>query len=115
MFRKLVCALAVVAFSMGLAFADTIKGKVKEVDDEKKTITVTVDDKDSTYPVDKDAKIFTTGKAKKGQAAPEVALSGLRAVLAGQEVTVTTEKKNDKDTATAIKVEQAKKKKKKTT
>ena len=66
MFRKLVCALAVIGFSMGLAFADTIKGKVKEVDDEKKTITVTVDDKDTTYPVDKDAKIFTTGNFRRG-------------------------------------------------
>jgi len=51
MFRKLICALAVIGFSMGLAFADSIKGKVKEVDDEKKTITLTVDDKDTTYTV----------------------------------------------------------------
>src|SRR4051812_20590708 len=108
MFRKLICAVAVVAFSMGLALADTIKGKVKEVDDDKKTITVTVDDKDQVVNVDKDARIFTTGKGKKGQPGPEVALSGLRAVLPGQEVTITTEKKDNKDVATAVKVEGAK-------
>src|SRR3954454_13297785 len=99
MFRRLLCAAIVVAFSMGLALADNIKGKVKEVDDTKKTITVTADDKDQVINVDKDAKIYTTGKAKKGQVGPEIALSGLSAVQVGQEVTVTTEKKDNKDVA----------------
>ena len=113
--RKLLGAVTVLFFSLSLTFAaDTIsKAKVKSVDADKNTITVTVDDKDSTYNVQKDAKIWTTGKKKKGQPAPEVTLSGLSAVKEGATVTLTIEKKDDKDVCTNVKVEPAAKKKKK--
>jgi hypothetical protein len=112
MLRKLLLALGVCALSLNLALSAEIKGKVKSVDADKNTITLTVDDKDQTIDVDKDAKIYSLGRKKKGQPAPEVALSGLRAVLANANVTITTEKKGDKEVATSIKVETARKKKK---
>jgi len=114
MFRKLLLAVGVFALSLNLALAGEVKGKVKSVDADKNTITVTVDDKDQTIDVDKDAKIYTMSRKKKGQPAAEVTLSGLRAVMANATVTVTTEKKNDKDVATSIKVDPARKKKKNT-
>jgi len=114
MFRKLLLGLGVCVLSFNLALAAEVKGKVKSVDADKNTITLTVDDKDQTIDVDKDAKIYSVGRKKKGQPAPEITLSGLRAVLANVNVTVTTEKKGDKDVATTIKVETARKKKKTT-
>jgi hypothetical protein len=112
MLRKLLLAVGVCVFSLNLALAAEIKGKVKSVDGDKNTITLTVDDKDQTFDVDKDAKIYSLGKKKKGQPPPEIMLSGLRAVLANANVTITTEKKGDKDVATSIKVETTRKKKK---
>ena len=112
MLRFSVCASLVVLFTLNVALSDTYKGKVKSVDADAKTLVVTVDGKEQTFEVPKDVKIFTVGKAKKKQPPPEIVLSGLSALAVGNEVTVTTEKKDDKDVVTGIKLEPAKKKKK---
>ena len=105
--------LAVIVLWAGVVLAEDYKGKVKDVDAAKNTITVTIGDKDQTFPVGKDAKVYSLGKAKKGQPAPEVAVTGgLSGLTSGKEVTVTTAKVEDKETATSIKVEEMAKKKK---
>ena len=113
MLRSILSALSVLTLCAGLSLADEVKGKIKSVDAEKSTLIITVDDKDQSFPVAKDAEIYSLGKAKKGQPAPKVTVTdGLKGVKDGADVTLTTEKKDGKDTVTAIKVEKAKKKKK---
>src|SRR5437899_11627918 len=102
MLRFSACASFVLLLTLNVALCDTYKGKVKSVDTDAKKLVVTVDDKEMTFDVPKDVKIFSVGKAKKGQTPPEIALSGLSALGPGNEVTVTTAKKDDKDVATGI-------------
>ncbi len=106
MIRKLVCSLAALALFVGTASAEVIKGKVKSVDDKK--ITVSVDDKDQSYDVVKDVKVSSVGKKAKLMDVP----GGISAIKVGDEVTLTTEKKGEKEVVTEI-VAPAKKKKKK--
>ena len=72
--------------------------KIVSVDAEKRTITVTVDGKDVTLPVEKDAGIQAPGKKKM----LEDVAGGLKGLKPGDEVTVTTEKKADKEHVTKI-------------
>jgi hypothetical protein len=96
--------LAILAVS-SLAHAEEVKGKVKSVDAEKSTITVTVGEQDKTLDVAKDAKItHRVGKNEK-KAKSEDLQGGLGALTAGTDITLTTEKKEDKDVVTAIKVD----------
>ena len=112
MLRQLALTSIALFISTCALRADTIPGKVKSVDAEKNTITLTVGDKDQTLSVPKDTKIFTlVGKGKKAQ--PQDVTDGLKGVKEGQSVVVTTEKKDDKDVVTQIKVEPEPKKKKK--
>jgi hypothetical protein len=64
MLRKVLVALFVFGVTLGFALADEIKGKVKSVDADKNTITVTVDGTDKTFDVNKDATV-KVGKATK--------------------------------------------------
>lgn len=106
-------AVLALAFLCSVALADQIRGKVKSVNAEKNTITVTVDDKDQTLDVAKTAKVYSLGKAKKGQAPPEeLVAGGLRGLESGKDVTIYTEKQDGKETATSIKLETTLKKKK---
>lgn len=112
MVRTCVAVLAL-AFLCSVALADQIRGKVKSVNANNNTITVTVDDKDQTVDVAKTAKIYSLGKAKKGQAPPEeLVAGGLAGLGVGKDVTIYTEKKDGKETATSIKLEAMTKKKK---
>lgn len=72
--------------------------KVVGVDAVKSTITISVDDKDQTLTVEKGASVQIAGKMKK----LEDVEGGLKGVKAGDEVTVTTEKKDDKEVVTKI-------------
>ena len=110
MLRSMFIGCVLLFLSLNLILADTIKTKVKAVDDEKRTVTCDVNGKDVTYTVTKDAKIYTTGKAKKGQPAPEITIT--LAATTGKDATVTTDKVDGKEVVTAIKVDPAKKKKK---
>jgi len=88
-----------------LVQAEEIKAKVKSVDADKSMITVTVGEADRTLEVAKDAKItHRVGKNEK-KAKSEDLPGGLGALTAGTDVTLTTEKKDDKETVTQIKVE----------
>jgi hypothetical protein len=96
--------LAMLAVS-SIAHAEEVKGKVKSVDADKSTVTVTVGEQDRTLDVAKDAKItHRVGKNEK-KAKSEDLPGGLGALTAGTEITLTTEKKDDKEVVTQIKVD----------
>jgi hypothetical protein len=118
MLRKVLGVLAFSFVIVGFAAAEEYKAKVKSTDTDKGTITFTVDGKDTTLPVHKECDIYTlTPAKKKGQAPVKMGVEGnLGGLKPDQNVTLTTEKKDDKETVLAIKVEttMAKKKKKKT-
>src|SRR5262249_52363891 len=92
MLRKLAFAVVALGLCAVPALADEVKGKIKSVDADKKTVTVTVDGKDMTLNVDEKAEILNAnGKALK---------DGLKGLKEGTEVTVTCEKKDGKDCCT---------------
>jgi hypothetical protein len=105
MLRKLVCALFAVAICFSVALADEIKGKVKSVDTDKNTITVTVDDKEQTFTITDDTKIVAGNQNKE----VKDRLKSDR-FKAGTDVVITTEKKDGKDVVTQIKLAGGKKK-----
>jgi hypothetical protein len=109
-----ILALAVCLLLGGLVQAGEIKGKVKIADSDKSTITVTVDDKDQTLSVAKDAKITQLVGKNLKKAQPQDVAGGLNGLSTGSEVTLTTIKIDGKDLVTQVKVEglAAKKKKK---
>ena len=80
MLRVLVCALFSLALAFTAVMADDTRGKVRSVDAEKKTITISVDDKDKTFDVPADARISaclpratsTAGISARASSAPTV-------------------------------------------
>ena len=112
MTRALVGALVVGLLGFTAASAEEIKGKVKETDKDKNTITLTVDGKDTTYGVGKDASFVTVSleKGKKGKVNEKLTPieGGLTGIKAGTEVTVLTDKQDDKDVITSVKVSDGK-------
>lgn len=114
MLRLFVAALSALILGAGVSLADEVKGTVKKVNTENGKITITVKDKDQTFTVAKDTEIFRIGKAKKGQpGAKKTVEGGIGGIKDGSTVTVTTSKKDDKETVTSIQVPAEKKKKKK--
>lgn len=105
MLRKLIGLMAVaVMLCASVVMAEEIKGKITKVDVDKKTVTVSVDGKETTYDVADDAKL--PGKEGKNtlkdlQGRVEKAKDGLKA-------TVTTTKKGTKEVVTEVKQEKAK-------
>jgi Cu/Ag efflux protein CusF len=97
MLRRIVCALFVLTLSFGIALADEYKGKIKSVDD--KSLTITVDGKDVKVDVS-DSTAVVAGKDGKEKPVK----GGLKSLKEGAEVFVKTEKKDNKEVATQIKV-----------
>ena len=111
MLRRIVGA--VLMFTLGLAItqADELKGTVKKVDKTNSTITVSIDGKDKTLPVGKDASIVAVSnvpgkKGKKNKATEKLTTidKGLEGVKTGASVTLLTDKVDEKDTVTSLKV-----------
>ena len=100
--RISIIAVALLIFC-GSLIADEYKGKVKSVDTDKNKVTLTVDDKDKTFNVDKDPLITND----KGKTVP----GGLSAVKVGTEVVIFTDKKDGNESVTTFKVGALKKKK----
>src|SRR5436305_15146767 len=100
MVRKLVAVFFCVAVCLGLATADEFKGKVKTIDPDKKTITVTVDGNDMTFKTTADTKFM--GK-KKGEATELKGGINAKALKEGANVTVITPA-GSKDTANEVRV-----------
>jgi hypothetical protein len=103
MLRRLMVGLCALVVCAGVLIAAEIKGKIKSVDADKNSITVTVGDKDQTFMVPADAKITTAA----GKDVPDRLKA--KQFKAGREVTITTEKKGDKDVVTKIELAPAKK------
>jgi hypothetical protein len=99
MLRKFVCAVVAVVLCVGVVLAGEIKGKIKSVDADKGTITVTATDgKDHTLALAKDAKVqAASGKDLK---------DGIKDkhLKAGTEVVVQCEKKGEKEMCTGLKL-----------
>ena len=83
MFRKFFAAVVASMLVVGGLFADEIKGVFKKYDDGK--VTISVDEKEKTYKVDKDAKV----KVKKEDVLLTEALGKWKE---GQKATFTVEK-----------------------
>jgi Cu/Ag efflux protein CusF len=99
MLRTFALALAsVLVLSVGLVMAaeKSEKGKIKKVDADKNTITVTIGDKDKTFEIGKDVKFVDA----KGESLKD----GIKntALKEGTEVEVTCDVKDDKATCTKI-------------
>ena len=72
MTRLLLGSFAVLMFSTGSLFADEVKGKLKSVDADKHTLTVTFIDKDQTFVLATDVKtVHLVGKKAK-KARPKI-------------------------------------------
>ena len=116
--RSVSCLLVlVVAVGAGRAKAEEIRGKAKNVDGDKGTITLTGGDADQTFNVAGDAKVVGLFGKKIKKASTGDLPGGLRGVKVGSEVTLTTDTKDAKSVVTQVKVEdlqpKVKKKKKK--
>ena len=107
MFRTLVCALVGSALCAGALLAGEVKGKVKAIDADKHTLTVTSEDgQDHVFTLSNDAKIVSS----KGKGLKE----GLKDkhLKQGTAVVVSCEKKDGKEVCTQVKLAEGKKKNK---
>ena len=100
MVRKLFAAVLALVVFAGVSLAAEIKGKVKSVDADKNTITVTTKDGDKTVKLSKDTKFSGGGK----DAAEKLAAEGIKweGFSKGPQVTITTEGEGDKEMATKV-------------
>lgn len=98
MLPKVVCAAFALFICVGIILADEMKGKVEKVDAEKGVVTVKVagKEKPANIKVGKDTKLVgADGKA----------LTGVKDIKEGSDVTVTYEKKDKKTTIQSIKID----------
>jgi hypothetical protein len=107
---RLSVTAALAAFIFATAsFAEDYTGKIKNLDVKKREMTVTSEGKDVSFTIDKDVSVFYQAKAaKKGQTGGlEPVPGGLNGLKVGNEVTITTEKKNENEIISLIKLEGA--------
>ena len=115
MLSRMFAVACVLALTLAVASGDEFKGKVKKLDADKNTITITVDDKDQTFDVSKDTKIVGLYGKKLKKAIQENVPGGLSGVKEGVAVSLTTEKKDGKDVLIQVKLDELQAKKKKGT
>jgi Cu/Ag efflux protein CusF len=101
-------ALAALALGLSAASADELKGTIKKVNKDANKLTLTIDGKDRTLPVSKDASFVTVTSQKSKKGKPKETVTpidgGLGALKEGSAVTVLTEKAGEKDEITSVKV-----------
>jgi hypothetical protein len=101
--RAFLAAVAAALLGAGDLRADEIKGTVKKVDADKGKLTVTVNDKERTFDVPKDAKV--TIQIAAGNVTAKDGLKNdwfKRAAKDAYTVEVTVEKKKDKEVVTKV-------------
>jgi hypothetical protein len=98
MLRSLVALCALLLLTL-VVWSAEYKGKVKSVDPDKNTITVTIDDKDKTFKVSDDVKVTRGDKEVKKK------LKSKKAFENNPGVTIVTEGAGDKEVAKEIKLE----------
>ncbi len=106
---RLVVGLCAVGLGLvaSVASADDVKGKVAAVDPDKRTITITVGDKDHTFDVAQTAKVYRLSGNNVKRAGYAELPGGLKEVAVDSTITLTTEFMDDKEQATRIKIEVA--------
>jgi hypothetical protein len=106
---RLVVGLCAVGLGLvaSVASADDFKGKVAAVDPDKRTITITVGDKDHTFDVAQTAKVYRLSGNNVRRAGYAELPGGLKEVAVDSTITLTTEFMDDKEQATRIKIEVA--------
>jgi hypothetical protein len=111
MSRRVLAALGVLFVFTAFVVAAEIKGKVTKVDAENNKITVKVDDKDQEFTITKDTKIIGPkgGDIKNGLKSKAFSEKALER---GIQVTITTEKKDNKEVVKEVKLMGGKKGKK---
>jgi hypothetical protein len=106
--RTLFATLSVLSLGLSTVSADEVKGKVKGVNSAGNSLTLTVEGKDKVFAVSKDASFVSVSMApgKKGKPMEKVTPidGGLTGVKVGNAVTVLTEKMDNKETVTSVKV-----------
>ncbi|HZY88902.1 MAG TPA: hypothetical protein VFE78_29020 [Gemmataceae bacterium] len=110
MLRSLVCAAFALVICAVAVLAGEYKGKVKSVDPDKNTITVTVGDDDKTFKVTDDTKIVR-GKGDKTKDVKD-GLKNEKAWGRKPNVTITTEGEGKKEKVKEIRITGGGKKKK---
>jgi len=98
MVRRLMVALVAVVFFGSCALAEEIKGTIEKINTKSGDLTLKVGDKTQTFVVTYMAKVFD--KADKEQTGKK----RLAIFAVNAEVTVTTEKKDDKEVVTKLKL-----------
>jgi Cu/Ag efflux protein CusF len=98
MLRRFLAGLAALVLVAGLIVAEEIKAKVKEVTDDK--ITVTANDKDHTFDLTDDVKVMRGDK----QVPSDKAKASLKRLKEGANITIVVEKKGGKDVLTEVKL-----------
>ena len=109
--RKVLCAVAILGLSIGLAFADDITGRITKIDDKKVTVETGKkgDVKTNEYDIGKDCKFAKMEKKTKVELAdgiknevfkdlPKKGLAAKLNVVDGKvtEIIVTAKKKDNK-------------------
>ncbi len=102
MIRNISGAL-VILLAAAVAFGSDVDGKVKAVDAVARTISVTADGKDQQFSLAADCKVYTKGVAGRTVAFSEAA-AGVKALAAGQTVSLSSEFVDGKDSAVRIKI-----------
>jgi hypothetical protein len=110
MLRSLVCAAFALVVCAVAVLAGEYRGKVKSVDPDKSTITVTIDDKDKTFKVTDDTKIVR-GKGDKSKEVKD-GLKNEKAWSKNPNVIITTEGEGAKEKVKEIRITGGKRKKK---
>ena len=108
MVRRVLSAFVVLLAFAAFILAGEIKGKITKVDAENNKITVTVDDKDQELTITKDTK-FISPKGNELKGGLKSKAFGEKALKKGISATITTEKKNDKEVVTEVKLTGGKK------
>jgi opacity protein-like surface antigen len=101
MLRRFLVAATLTVLAATAASAETYADKVKAVDTDKKTLTIPVDGKDTVFSVDDKVDVQKQTRAGKRLRNTPVK-DGLKGVNSGNEVTITTEKRDGQEVVTKI-------------
>ena len=103
MLRSFLMALSIVFFLAAFASAADYKGKITAFDSKTQKVTVHVDDKDQSFGLAKDCKIYKLKGAGK-KAGYDVDPKGLKDVVVGAMVSLETDFVDGNEVVTLLKI-----------
>jgi Cu/Ag efflux protein CusF len=95
--KRLLAVVLIVLIGVSFTVADEVRGKVKSIDVQKRSVTLTVDDKDRTYEGTAGVKVVTSLRGKLKDVA-----GGLGTLKPGDVVTLTIQKVDDQIVITQV-------------